>query len=473
MRLIKAAVTAGFLLSTLSAGAKPFTDQDLKRHLSSHQDGIIYIWNPLMPLSALGLKEARQLAREMKIGFVDIVDPTFGAEAGSDSLASQRLVDLGVMNHYPAVVVHRRGLLKSTVIHGYEVPEGLRVYLNTISKTKEASSAHRTSLQTFVGPQTNNFDDSSPLSPTLLKPTLVDEVKFKYLPSFFFKVSSDGAWLSLTIPTSYDQAASGGKNYLVNSKAGLVKEVPGPWDPVFNLDTDTMTLPIRGSGRDIYYGMYNFQDLVEQGPSTRPLYQDPSLKGLYQSVGVLKRSADVVKYRIIAEGAAAHAMRDYTYNKSTKDFAPAGDLKSLCPNMRIKLPMISKDGLEVGGLDMSTGTTGVFSIGINGECKKVLDLKIKTGKVNFSHDKRYLTYHVYSTTAAAVTEDFVAFPSASYTSDIFVHDRLKKKTFQLTQNERDNALYPEFLKNGQVVYAHYPRTTALGVYFRFLKADLK
>ncbi len=250
--------------------------------------------------------------------------------------------------------------------------------------------------------------------------------------------------------------------------SGIVTDIPGPWDPVFNVDADLMTLPMR-NGRTTHYGFYLFRDLLSLGKTATPIFEDPELKGLYQSTSILSKTDTHTNYRIITEGTGVHGVRDYTYELGTRNFAPTGPSRLLCTNFQLKLPMIAKNGLEVGALDLTTQTTGIFRIEDDGTCTKVLDLGIRTGKTNFSHDGNLVTFHIYSETAPEfVATGFIDNPGSEYVSNVYVLDRKTNTISKITNNTAANALYPDFLRNGRVVYAYYPHEQT-SMEFRFVE----
>lgn len=454
---MKRSIAAVLLIASSLAQAAPFTDVELAQTLQSHDRGMIYVWSPLMPLSIQGLEEARRVATEMGLGFTAVVDAQSASLVPqADSLESNRLLELGVLNHFPTVAVYEAGALSRHLIPGYEVPAGLKVYVNAALN---------------LGPQPQR-KRRNPNKPVLLEGVRATRsrniVRLNQRPQYFFKASADGRYLSYTLPPA-DPLLNPGTNNIHNVSSGTVTEVPGPWDPVFNIDADVMTLPIRALGRGVHYGFYSVRDLLRTGKRTPFLAEDTELKGLYQSVAVLDQDRATVTYRIITEGTGMHGMRDYIYTRATQSIVPTTPAGLLCTNFNLKLPMIAKNGLEVGALDVDSQTTGIFRIGAGGTCTKVLDLGIRTGKTNFSHDGTQVTFHIYSGTSdELVVANYVMVPTAQYSSNIFVLDRATNTISKITNNTQANALYPDFLRNGQVVYAYYAHNQT-NMEFRFVE----
>lgn len=285
---------------------------------------------------------------------------------------------------------------------------------------------------------------------------IVKKVEVNSTPTFFFKNNLDGSLISYTLASNPSQPAAGGINIILNTKTGVETKIPGPWDPVFNAGNEYMTLPTRASGNNVYYQFYRVNDLLRYGTSASPIGYDRSLTGLYQSVGLLSQTRNTKKYRIIAEGTGSHKMGDYEF--SSNGVSRIGTIKYLCPRFSLKLPMISKDGRELGALDTRTGKTTIFKVNDDGSCKKLFDLGAKFGKVSFSYDGKTLAFHKYNTNNPHITEGFIAIPNSNTTSDIYIYDRIRKSLVQLTNNKRSNALYPEILANGDILYINHPHS---------------
>ncbi len=289
---------------------------------------------------------------------------------------------------------------------------------------------------------------------------VVAKTEVNKAPTFFFKATPDGKYISYTLPSDPSQPGAGGINIIHDTTTHKEVRIPGPWDPVFNAGSEFMTLPYRYSGNNVYYQFYKVSDLLSQGTNAKPLGQDQELGGLYQSVGKLAETNADITYRVIAEGPGSHNYRDYKINKQNFKVQALGLVENICTNFSLKLPMISKDGQELGALDVRTGKTTILKVEANGKCTKLFDLGDKFGKVNFSYDKRYLTFHKYNTSNPNITDGFVDIPTKSTTADIYLYDRVTKKLNQLTSNKASNALYPEFLANGDIIYINHPHNNA-------------
>jgi hypothetical protein len=118
--------TALLLFSTCWAQPK-FTDDDFHHLLSEHQAGIIYLWSPFMPLSSLGRDEIGPIAEELSVNLTTLLDPYADSCPTADPLMdSQKLMSLGMLDHYPAVALYKNGhLIEDVLVLGYEKPKTL------------------------------------------------------------------------------------------------------------------------------------------------------------------------------------------------------------------------------------------------------------------------------------------------------------------------------------------------------------
>ncbi|MBX2994305.1 MAG: hypothetical protein KF681_05775 [Bdellovibrionaceae bacterium] len=107
-----------------SACEKPahFRDADLDALKKKHDEFIIYIWSPYMPLSVEGRRHIETWAQEIQIpATVTVLDPSqrichekTGALA-DPSFDSKELIEARALNHYPTMVYYRKGVLKAMV----------------------------------------------------------------------------------------------------------------------------------------------------------------------------------------------------------------------------------------------------------------------------------------------------------------------------------------------------------------------
>jgi len=293
----------------------------------------------------------------------------------------------------------------------------------------------------------------------VIRGDITSKVPINHTPSYFYKPTPDGRYVGFS-----SEEESG--NFLFDLHTRTYYPIPGSYDPVFAQNTRLLATPIDG------YKFYRLEDLMRDNRNAVPIYHDTTVPGVYESIGILSKSTNEVSFRMISESGSDHYMRDYKEHISrrgqTIKVEPISPRKDLCPSFDFKLPMLSKDGRELGGLHLNastafeddssdTGTsTKIFSIADNGTCTIADDLGVKTGKISFSYDKRYITYHQFKTAGEDYSNYYINVPDADFTSDIYVYDRHTGEHYQLTSNTNSNSMYPEFLLNGSVIFVDYP-----------------
>lgn len=426
-----------FLLILSSwAMAAGLDDARLTKLMAQHQSGLIYVWSPRMPLSVQGRSEARQAATNLGVKFIEAQDPFSGSIVpGTTVMRSEMLMELGVLNHFPTVAFFHHGKLRSTLLPGFERREQLVNVARDVFRSDRVIEANKR----------QNDVIQLPLSE-------LRSYANARVPEYFFKVRTHGEAISYS---------SGGRNYLFDLGDGTELLLPGPYDPVFNMGTDTMLFPISST--------YHFYSLKQwRAGVTTPLLIDETLSGVYQSTGLLEKTEEKVTFRVISEVHSGHLSRDYEYSPANDTITPLGDsAKVICSNFRIKLPILSKNGAEVGGVDLTTRKTAVFKLLPDGTCEKVEELGIITGKLNFSYDSRFIAYHIYATDHT----DYENRPDSNHQANIYVFDRQTKKTYQITTNIGLNSMYPDFTIEGVLVFADYPHSGE-GSKYRFLDFKL-
>lgn len=123
-----------------------FTDHELAALLDRSQEngakGLIYVWSPNMILSVRGVAEAANLAKNMKLGFVPLLDPYADGRAAEQAvqmqglpreflvrLESSELMSQDALTHYPALYLFSNGALLNTTRLGYDASKRLRTYI--------------------------------------------------------------------------------------------------------------------------------------------------------------------------------------------------------------------------------------------------------------------------------------------------------------------------------------------------------
>lgn len=102
--------------------SKAVSEAQLQSWLHNVDEGLVYVWSPQMPLSILGRSEIIEVAKKMKIELLLAIDPYSPSKSGmgDPQLQSKTLIELGVLDHFPAIVVIKNGLINRAIIQGYE-----------------------------------------------------------------------------------------------------------------------------------------------------------------------------------------------------------------------------------------------------------------------------------------------------------------------------------------------------------------
>src|SRR5690606_26973949 len=103
----------------------------------------------------------------------------------------------------------------------------------------------------------------------------------------------------------------------------------------------------------------------------------------------------------------------------------------LCANHNFALPMISKDGLEISGLDHLTGKSRVYKLNPDGTCDVTEDLGYLAGKISFGYNSRYIAFHVFdkADSLGHFAFEHINIPPNTTTANIYIKDRLKNITY--------------------------------------------
>jgi len=288
-----------------------------------------------------------------------------------------------------------------------------------------------------------------------VEPIAVSSVSINDTPTYFFKPSPDGRYFGYTTWKPADGHFAD-KNILLDSQSGTFIQMPGAYDPMFMLNSRNLIVPGTMGLR-----FFALDDIINQKTAALPIYTDTEFKGVYESIGILNESANEVNYRVIIEN-GKRFFRDYKEtldaNGRTIKFETNSAVQILCTNHNFALPMLSKNGREASGLDHTTGKSRVYKINDNGTCEVSEELGYLAGKISFSYDNRFVAFHVFNKadTLGQYAFTHIAVPGTNTTANIYIKDRLSNLTYKLTNYVDGNAMYPDFLANGDLVYILYP-----------------
>lgn len=266
---------------------------------------------------------------------------------------------------------------------------------------------------------------------------IVKRVRAPQQPNFFFRVLSD------QLVVSY--AASNG-NRLFNLDTQNEISIPGGVDPV-PMGEHFITIP------EDFLKIYSLDALLQN--KKQPVLITSDLQGVYQSVGLREKTREYEIYGVITAQAPLQ-YQEFKVSQTPQgewQIAKHSNMRKLCGNIDIKLPMLSKDTREVSGYDGQAGTTKIWSIQHEtGNCTEVVDLGVTAGKADFSYDGRRLAFHLNSD--PFMDTEWFSEPSEDANYNIHIYDRVTKKITRVTQNyPGENAYYPVFRKDGTLVYA--------------------
>jgi len=184
------------------------------------------------------------------------------------------------------------------------------------------------------------------------------------------------------------------------------------------------------------------------------------MTGVYQSIGQLSKLENGIStYRIITD-LKGLSYRDYEIARGPGGSATVRPLGSgprrLCEDKKLALPMLSKDGKLLSAVDLVTNTTKIFEVD-GGKCEEKIDLGMFTSKVDFSYDKKKITFHKMANEKAFNPDHpYTRVPSDDYVSNIYVYDLENGDLSRLTNNTDSNAVYPAFRRDGKVTFIQHP-----------------
>lgn len=266
-------------------------------------------------------------------------------------------------------------------------------------------------------------------------------------PNYFFRSFPQNELISY---------ASDEGNFILSMKSKKQFKMPGPFDPV-PLGEKVISTPDNRNGMTFY----SVREVLAGNSMPLPLHLSESLKGVYQSVGLLEKTKTSEIYAVITAGQTSSVIL-----QKIKVSEVAGQLKvedvgssqAFCKDVDVKLPMISKDGQEVSGLDGKTGTSKIWKLDYeSGACTELADIGVNAGKADFSFDGNLIVFHLRGD--GAKTIEYFEKAEAGMNMNIYVYNRKDKAIYQITQGRPgDNAYFPVFRKDGSVVYAVIDKT---------------
>jgi hypothetical protein len=300
----------------------------------------------------------------------------------------------------------------------------------------------------------------------------------KVRPRFFFKPVGDAS-KSTHSKTSgsqiafvgSDPAAGADRNYVYDLDSGALTPIPGSLDPIGLFGTSLISVPLEDEQGRLHLAFYDLRarplpDFAAEWPGSAArslLPPDRAPSGRYQSMGVLARKGTRVRFRMITDGHEGGDFRDYE-----ADFGPTpatlralSATRPLCPNLRrgnaplkLKLPMISKDGKSLGAFDLATQQMRIFALDSKGWCTEREDALLgrgDVGKVDFSADATQVAFH-FSDRSLQLSPITFGVPEPAWQLRSAIFD-LRDQSYRMLPffGKGVQTYYPAFLPNGHVL----------------------
>ncbi len=198
-----------------------------------------------------------------------------------------------------------------------------------------------------------------------------------------------------------------------------VVKIPGRVDPVPTPDGKWLTVPTwpREPFKMQFFNMNKLKAMGDDASGATPDFEDGSLSGVYQSIGMLPEKNGNSVYRVITDKNGA-SFQDYEVREERTPVR--SEATRLCPELEkrnMKMPMLSKDGRYISLFNTDLGVTKIYEIQEGSwACKEVIDLGIPTGKVDFSFNNARIAFHVDS---YARHDKYFSGVDANMTKDIY------------------------------------------------------
>ncbi len=266
-------------------------------------------------------------------------------------------------------------------------------------------------------------------------------------PNYFFRSFPQNELISY---------ASDEGNFILNMKSKMQFKMPGPFDPV-PLGEKVISTPDSEDGMSFY----SVPEVLSGNPVPKLLHRSKYLKGVYQSVGLLEKTKNSETFAVITAGETSSVLLQKIKVSEVKGeltVEDVGSSQAFCKGVDVKLPMLSKNGQEVSGLDGETGTSKIWKLDYDsGACTEVADIGVNAGKADFSFDGNLIVFHLRGD--GAKTAEYFEKAEAGMNMNIYVYNRKDKAIYQITQGRPgDNAYFPVFREDGSVVYAVIDKT---------------
>ena len=294
---------------------------------------------------------------------------------------------------------------------------------------------------------------------------IVNRIQTESSPKYFFRPVPRTPFISYT---------SGWKNYLIDQNTGEEISTWGMVDAIPSPDGKFVSIPwlLPRPWSVLRYGIpevgemyfYSTKKLLEgKGWKESLILLDKTLPGGYQTISILKETPKTAHYRIVTESMLVKKrlfLQEYKAKKS-----PSGEIvemekvfpnpRALCQNKTISMPMLSKSGKLFAAVDPTTRHMKVHKLLANGDCELLVDLKMPTGKVDFSFDDRYMAFHVSPVNPKAVAY-ILRSQSIENKINVMTYDFKLKKLEWVTKCQEANCYYPSWRPDGSLTFLRQP-----------------
>lgn len=260
-------------------------------------------------------------------------------------------------------------------------------------------------------------------------------------PNFFFRSFPQSRLISY---------ASSEGNFILDMDSKKRFSLPGSFDPV-PMGEEIITVPDYTGGMS----HYSVKEIMSGVSKPQPLFVSKNLKGVYQSIGLIEKNKDYEIYAAIVAGDSGTLYQKIRV--SGLDIQDEGPTLKLCPHVDIKLPMISKDGREVSGIDGKSGISKIWKFDLeNSDCLEVESLNVSAGKADFSYDGRELIFHMRGDGQSL--DSYFSNVHESMNMNIYAYNRDTKSIYPVTRSRPgDNSYFPVYRQDGSIVYAAVDR----------------
>src|SRR5579862_3593290 len=394
-----------------------YTSRDFQHDVTTHSKIIFYFVSEGMPLSIPGLKNTVEVAKIMGYEVQALNDPVepiknWNGQSIPIAVPAAYTSAAGVPLHFPIILIYKNGHACGPAIPGYK---SLKGYEEIISLYDQQCGSLWKTRKTPSLLAVSHFHTASTIMETPIPRENI---------AYYFKLINND-WVTYHANKQV---------YFFNRRTRTEFMVPGQFDAAPSPDAQFLTLPAPLR----FFSLAKIWADPNNAANLAPDFSDQNMKDEYQSIGIVDDTESARTYRVATAWIAAVAFRDYSLDKTTGNITPLNPPKTICKGSPISLPMLSKNGLMLGGQSNGQAFTKIVSIDATGKCTLIQDLGFKTGKVSFSHDGNQVAF---------VTKDGDAIKAYVY------HLQTKSMTLLMTVSEakKEYLVFPDFLPNGNVL----------------------